>query len=193
MDCLAPDGTIVYIATLGGTPQPLALPSEVSNCSYALGSLAATAGMLGVACRYMYVPCASPQRPADTHLRHSAPWLCMARTYRVWGLGSQLRAGAIVRELDLWALLRKRARLVGSTLRARTPAFKAALIRNFAADYAAELQRGDLRPAVDKVPGCSPLAGCDDASRQCRECVQQSFRVVGNALVDKLRPALQRR
>ena len=68
----------------------------------------------------------------------------------------KVHAGAIVRELDLWALLRKRARLIGSTLRARTPAFKAALIRKFAADYAAELQRGDLRPVVDKVLFCSP-------------------------------------
>ena len=70
-----------------------------------------------------------------------------------------LGAGAIVRELDLWALLRKRVRLIGSTLRARAPAFKAALIRKFAADYAAELQRGDLRPVVDKVPGYFPKIG----------------------------------
>ena len=90
--------------------------------------------------------------------------------------------GAIVRELDLWALLRKRARLIGSTLRARTPAFKAALIRKFAADYAGELQRGDLRPVVDKVPSCfierqgPVMHGASDRKCQDSCCIVKAAR-----------------
>ena len=60
-------------------------------------------------------------------------------------------AGAVVKELDLWQLLKKRARLVGSTLRSRSPAFKAALARRFAEEFKMELRRGDLRPVIDKA------------------------------------------
>lgn len=56
-----------------------------------------------------------------------------------------------MKELDLWQLLKKRARLVGSTLRARSDAFKAALIRKFAEDFKIELRRGGLKPVIDKV------------------------------------------
>ena len=59
--------------------------------------------------------------------------------------------GAAVKDLDLRVLMRKRARLVGSTLRARSDAFKAALIKRFAEDFKTELRRGGLRPVVDKV------------------------------------------
>ncbi|KAK9842461.1 hypothetical protein WJX81_001270 [Elliptochloris bilobata] len=61
------------------------------------------------------------------------------------------QGGAIVKELDLWVLMRKRIRLIGSTLRSRSAAFKTALVRKFGEDFRAELARGDIRPVVDKV------------------------------------------
>jgi len=63
-------------------------------------------------------------------------------------------AGAAVKDLDLRTVMRKRARLVGSTLRARSDAFKAALVRKFAEDFRTELRRGALKPVVDKVGPC---------------------------------------
>ena len=60
-------------------------------------------------------------------------------------------AGAIVKELDLWVLMRKRLRLIGSTMRSRSAAFKAALVAKFAEDFKIELRRGELRPVVDKA------------------------------------------
>ncbi len=60
-------------------------------------------------------------------------------------------AGAIVKELDLWVLMRKRLRLIGSTMRSRSAAFKAALVAKFAEDFKTELRRGELRPVVDKA------------------------------------------
>ena len=60
-------------------------------------------------------------------------------------------AGAIVKELDLWVLMRKRLRLIGSTMRSRSAAFKAALVAKFAEEFKTELRRGELRPVVDKA------------------------------------------
>jgi NADPH:quinone reductase-like Zn-dependent oxidoreductase len=76
-----------------------------------------------------------------------------------------------VKELELRTVMRKRARLIGSTLRARSYAFKAALVAKFAKDFGAELRRGALRPVIDKVgpfvadrlcraPPCLPLHAC---------------------------------
>lgn len=60
-------------------------------------------------------------------------------------------AGSIVKELDLWVLMRKRLRLIGSTMRSRSAAFKAALVAKFAEEFRTELRRGELRPVVDKA------------------------------------------
>ena len=70
---------------------------------------------------------------------------------RVPALGFLAGAGAIVKELDLWVLMRKRLRLIGSTMRSRSAAFKAALVAKFAEEFRTELRRGELRPVVDKV------------------------------------------
>lgn len=53
--------------------------------------------------------------------------------------------------LDLRALLRKRARLIGSTLRARPLEEKAALVRRFLDDTWPRFERGALAPVVDRV------------------------------------------
>lgn len=56
-----------------------------------------------------------------------------------------------MKELDLWVLMRKRLRLIGSTMRSRSAAFKAALVAKFADEFKTELRRGELRPVVDKA------------------------------------------
>ena len=62
-------------------------------------------------------------------------------------------------EIDLAALLRKRITVVGSTLRARSPEEKAAIVAFFRDRFGAALERGELRPIVHAV---LPLA---DAQR----------------------------
>ena len=57
-------------------------------------------------------------------------------------------------ELDLRVLMRKRARLIGSTLRSRPRAEKARIVRNFREEVLPALDDGRLRVAVDTV--CRP-------------------------------------
>jgi len=76
-------------------------------------------------------------------------------------------------ELDLRALLTKRLRLVGSTLRARSLAEKADLTAAFVRDVLPGLSVGRLRPVVDSV---FPLERAADAHR----------RVAANANVGKV-------
>lgn len=54
-------------------------------------------------------------------------------------------------DVDLGDLLRRRLRVIGSVLRARPASEKAALVRAFHDFAAPRLQRGDLRPIVDRV------------------------------------------
>jgi putative PIG3 family NAD(P)H quinone oxidoreductase len=70
-------------------------------------------------------------------------------------------------EIDLAALLLKRARLVGSTLRARPVDEKASIIRAFESRFGAALRAGRLRPVVDRV---LPL----DAAAEAHRVVQSS-------------------
>src|SRR5205823_806612 len=53
--------------------------------------------------------------------------------------------------LDLSLLMRKRARLIGSVLRARSRAEKAALVRRFCGEILPAFQTGALRVMVDSV------------------------------------------
>ncbi len=54
-------------------------------------------------------------------------------------------------ELDLSLLMKKRARIVGSTLRSRTRNEKAVLVRRFARDVLPGFDAGKLRPVIDSV------------------------------------------
>jgi putative PIG3 family NAD(P)H quinone oxidoreductase len=68
-------------------------------------------------------------------------------------------------EIDLAALLLKRLHVVGSTLRARPVAEKAAIVRAFEARFGDALRAGRLRPVIDRV---LPLAQAAEAHRIVR-------------------------
>ncbi len=65
-------------------------------------------------------------------------------------------------EIDLAALLMKRLRVIGSTLRGRPVAEKASIVRAFDARFGGALQAGRLRPVVDRI---LPLANAAEAHR----------------------------
>jgi putative PIG3 family NAD(P)H quinone oxidoreductase len=65
-------------------------------------------------------------------------------------------------EIDLAALLMKRLRVIGSTLRGRPVAEKASIVRAFEARFGEALRAGRLRPVVDRV---LPLANAAEAHR----------------------------
>jgi NADPH:quinone reductase-like Zn-dependent oxidoreductase len=69
-------------------------------------------------------------------------------------------------ELDLALLMRKRARLVGSTLRARSRAEKAALVARFRDEILPAFAAGRLRVTVDSV---FPAARAAEAFQRMRE------------------------
>lgn len=54
-------------------------------------------------------------------------------------------------ELNLGSLLMKRLQVIGSTLRARPPQEKAALVEAFLARFGADLDAGRLRPVLDRT------------------------------------------
>jgi len=78
-----------------------------------------------------------------------------------------LMAGARA-EIDLAALLLKRLHVVGSTLRARPIAEKAAIVHAFTARFGDALHAGRLRPVIDRVV---PLAQAADAHRIVRSSI----------------------
>lgn len=65
-------------------------------------------------------------------------------------------------EINLAALLMKRQSVIGSTLRSRSNADKAALVRAFRARFGEALDRGQIRPVIDRV---LPLEQAADAHR----------------------------
>ena len=65
-------------------------------------------------------------------------------------------------EIDLAALLLKRARVVGSTLRTRPIEEKENIVRAFVSRFGSALQDGRLRPVIDRV---LPLAEAAEAHR----------------------------
>ncbi|HLH77776.1 MAG TPA: NAD(P)H-quinone oxidoreductase [Candidatus Binataceae bacterium] len=61
-------------------------------------------------------------------------------------------------EIDLRVVQMKRLSIIGSTLRARTPADKARIVREFLSQFGAALERGALRPPIDSVLPLSEVA-----------------------------------
>ena len=74
--------------------------------------------------------------------------------------------GGAKAELNLARLMVRRQRIVGSVLRSRPPAEKAALIGRFAARVMPHVTRGEIRPLVSAV---LPLAEAADAHRAMAE------------------------
>ena len=65
-----------------------------------------------------------------------------------------------VTEVNLKNLYVRNIRLIGSTLRARTPAFKAELLRSLVRDVWPKIESGELRPTVWKV---LPITAAEEA------------------------------
>ncbi len=63
-------------------------------------------------------------------------------------------------ELNIAAVMAKRLQLVGSTLRARSPAEKTEIVRGLLERFGAAIERGRVRPVVDRV---LPLARAQEA------------------------------
>jgi putative PIG3 family NAD(P)H quinone oxidoreductase len=70
--------------------------------------------------------------------------------------------GGAQAELNLGALLVRRLSVIGSTLRTRSTAEKAALVAGFRARFGGELEAGSIRPVVDRV---LPFSRAGDAHR----------------------------
>jgi putative PIG3 family NAD(P)H quinone oxidoreductase len=70
--------------------------------------------------------------------------------------------GGAKSEISLGPLLVRRLQLIGSTLRARSIEAKAALVTAFEARFGPELEKGAIRPVIDRV---LPLAEASEAHR----------------------------
>jgi tumor protein p53-inducible protein 3 len=61
-------------------------------------------------------------------------------------MGAQAKA-----EIDVSSLLMKRQQIIGSTLRGRSVAYKAAIVRSFVERFGADLEAGRVRPVIERV------------------------------------------
>jgi putative PIG3 family NAD(P)H quinone oxidoreductase len=93
-----------------------------------------------------------------------APYL--ERNLSVLSLGGRLvligLMGGAKSEISLGPLLVRRLQLIGSTLRARPIEEKAALVTAFEARFGSELEKGTIRPVIDRI---LPLAEASEAHR----------------------------
>jgi putative PIG3 family NAD(P)H quinone oxidoreductase len=86
--------------------------------------------------------------------------LCLAEEGRHVSIAVQRGAKA---ELPIWQVMAKRLTLTGSTLRARDPAFKAALAAELRREVWPHLDSGRIRPVIDST---FPLEKAADAHRR---------------------------
>jgi NADPH:quinone reductase-like Zn-dependent oxidoreductase len=86
--------------------------------------------------------------------------LCLVEEGRHVSIAVQRGAKA---ELPIWQVMAKRLTLTGSTLRARDPAFKAALAAELLREVWPHLDAGTIRPVIDST---FPLASAADAHRR---------------------------
>ena len=73
--------------------------------------------------------------------------------------------GGAKAEIALGAVLMKRLRIVGSTLRTRSNQEKAAIVRGFLARFGKDFEAGRIRPVLHHV---FPLAEAPDAHRMLK-------------------------
>jgi putative PIG3 family NAD(P)H quinone oxidoreductase len=73
--------------------------------------------------------------------------------------------GGAKAEIPLGMLLMKRLKLIGSTLRTRSPAQKAAIVKAFLARFGRDLEAGQIRPVLHRV---FPLSEAPDAHRMLK-------------------------
>jgi putative PIG3 family NAD(P)H quinone oxidoreductase len=111
---------------------------------------------------------ASGGRGADVVLDHiGAPYL--ERNLEALAVGGRLvligLMGGARAELDLGRLLVRRLSVIGSTLRARPVEEKGRIVAGFLERFGELLERGELRPVVDRV---LPLERADEAHRAMR-------------------------
>jgi putative PIG3 family NAD(P)H quinone oxidoreductase len=105
-------------------------------------------------------------RPVDVILDHiGARYL--PRDLETLGLGGRVvvigsMGGEAKAEIDVTRLLGRRQQIIGSTLRARPAAEKAALVSSFLARFGQELRDGKVRPVIDRAV---PLAQAAEAHR----------------------------
>jgi NADPH:quinone reductase len=85
---------------------------------------------------------------------------CLAEEGRHVSIAVQRGATA---EIPVWSVMAKRLVLTGSTLRARSPHFKAALASELAREVWPHLESGAIRPVIDSV---FPLDRAADAHRR---------------------------
>jgi putative NAD(P)H quinone oxidoreductase, PIG3 family len=89
---------------------------------------------------------------------------CLAVGGRVVIIGSMGGPGTI--DLNVGALLTKRQQIIGSTLRARPAAEKAAIVASFIERFGDDLRAGRIRPVIDRV---FPLTDAAEAHRAMKE------------------------
>ena len=85
---------------------------------------------------------------------------CLAEEGRHVSIAAQRGAKA---EIPIWTVMAKRLTLTGSTLRARSPAFKSALAREVEREVWPHLEEGRLKPVIDSV---FPLHEAAEAHRR---------------------------
>ena len=88
------------------------------------------------------------------YLKHGARWIMIAAL-----------AGTKT-EIDLKNIYVRNVRVIGSTLRSRTPAFKARLLSDLVKDIWPKVNSGEIRPTIHKV---LPITDADEGHRELRE------------------------
>eukprot|EP00884_Botryococcus_braunii_P000136 jgi/Botrbrau1/10122/Bobra.20_2s0028.1 len=94
------------------------------------------------------------------YLAHNLDCLAMEGRLMLIGL---MGGGKVAEGFDVSIVLRKRAQIIGSTLRNRSTPFKRALVASLKEQFGAEIRDGRLKPRLDKV---YPLADAADAHRR---------------------------
>jgi NADPH:quinone reductase-like Zn-dependent oxidoreductase len=112
-----------------------------------------------------------------------APYLapnleCLATGGRLVVIG--LMGGAKA-ELPLGLLLARRLALIGSTLRARPAAEKAAIVAGFVRRFGADLEAGRIRPVVDRVLPLEAVAEAHRAMKASEHFGKIVLRIDGRA------------
>jgi putative PIG3 family NAD(P)H quinone oxidoreductase len=96
-------------------------------------------------------------------------------------MGTSDGRGSPVDRLDLRALFAKRGHLITSTLRSRSDAYKAALVRTFAETVLPAFAGGTLRPVIDRTFDLADIADAHAYVRERRNVGKVVLNVRGGA------------